>query len=892
LALFLFAAIPLQQASAQQNYTEKLNVYVAGSSALWYMTFGGINGSSKLTGLENVHGLSWYNVTAIKTSGWQPDFQIFGPRGYNLLPVPFTPSEGLFLAVGSDNFTDASKAAKALGSYLLTNFISSSNGTGTYSFYSPLSFGDILPKTLLTFVPSKEGGFAKAISSTSFSSTSSPIVVLEGRATTSGFVHSLVLGSITSKGLDTSNRPSILGYFGASIASLQASNHSTSSTIHVSLLDGVVASHDSAARVTNSTAEFSGSYDLNVRLLPAKRVLRLNATVLEQPIQLLASRSVDTGVLRTRGNMSVTITMTDLSSTIPISKLSFTDSWWKSTGVFKLVSNTTFPTSIAPGSTVTPVYVLQYTGSTTGRMTIPASVIRYSFTVGGSNFEGRAVLNPVPLSLGADDAVVLAYLTVPGGFGKSVGYSQNITVVAKNVGTLPASSVMIAGKPVAGLADHGGTQSVQVTQSAQGFLGVNQTRTYSVTYKNPNGVSYNSTTNLAEDIFSHTSMKVGFPNFYVTENLVPLDKGVVNVTLSYIVTNGGLANLTSFLARGPLPQGLGTCLAKGSGIKCSGGHVSLNYTSIQPGATERAYLRFNVTIPQSYILAPLAFHALTYGVNLTGKSNAVGAPTGLVMTKGYSPSQLFGGMTSKVSVVATNAGSLTVFNATISSSGDSFDLLTSSSVTSKKAGEIAPGGNVSFSYGVVASSTSGSLQSTNVIANFYFGGSLFLTHAPGPTVTIYKPLSVTISTSPSSPIEGKSFTIQLSITNPSGVDVSDLLFRLPIPSGLSLTQLQNANLAGGSLTVSSSTLAAHATVNASAVGVASSGITVPFGKATLTFSYAGSTVSGRIPTQGIAIGEDVTTRYLVPTGLVLLALLATALYVRRKALPSAQASPK
>jgi len=892
LALFLFASIPLQQASAQQNYTEKLNVYIAGSNALWYMTFGGINGSSKLTSLENTRGLSWYNVTAIKTSGWQQDFQVFGPRGYNLLPVPFTPSEGLFLTVGSDNFTVASKAAKALGSYLLTHFVSSSNGSGTFSFYSPLSFGDVVPKTLLTFVPSKAGGFAKAISPTSFSSTPSPIVILEAKATVSGFAHSLVLGSITSSGLDTSNRPNILGYFGTAITSLRASNHSTSSTIRVALLDGVVASRDPAARVTNNTARFSGSYTLDVRLLPAKRVTRLNATVVEQPVQLLASRSVDTGVLRTKGNMSVTITMTDLSSTIPISKLSFTDDWWKSTGIFKLVSNTTFPTSIAPGSTVTPVYVLQYTGTTTGRMTIPASVIRYSFNVEGSNFEGRAVLNPVPLSLGADDAVVLAYLTVPGGVGKSVGYSQNITVVAKNVGTLPASAVTIAGRPVAGLADHGGSQSVQVTQSAQGLLGINQTRAYSVTYRNPNGASYNSTTNLAEDIFSHTLMKVGLPNFYVTENLVPLDKGVVNVTLSYVVSNGGLANLTSFFAGGQLPQGLGTCLAKGSGIKCAGGHVSLNYTSIQPGITERAYLKFNATNPQSYILPPLAFRTLTYGINLTGKSNAVGVPTGLVMTKGYSPSQLFGGMTSRVSVLATNAGSLPMFNATISTSGDSFDLLTNSSVTSKTVAVIAPGGNVSFSYGVVASPTSGIFQSTNVIANFYFGGSFFLTHVPGPTVTVYRPLGVTISTSPSTPIEGKSFKILVSITNPSGVDVSDVLFRLPIPSGLSLSQLQNANFGGGALTVSSSTLAAHAKVNASASGVASSGIIVPFNRATLTFSYAGSTVGGRIPTQGIAIGEDVTTRYLVPTALVLLALLATAYYVRRKAQPTAQASPK
>jgi len=110
-------------------YSEKLNVFIAGSNALWYLSFSGVNGSSKLSALESTPGLAWYNVTAIRTNGWKSDFQIFGSEGYNLLPVPFIPSQALFLTVGSDSYADASAAASALGSYMLTSFVSCSTYT-------------------------------------------------------------------------------------------------------------------------------------------------------------------------------------------------------------------------------------------------------------------------------------------------------------------------------------------------------------------------------------------------------------------------------------------------------------------------------------------------------------------------------------------------------------------------------------------------------------------------------------------------------------------------------------------------------------------------------------------------------------------------------------------
>jgi hypothetical protein len=892
----VLSALPLQQAQAQGAYSEKLNVFIAGSDALWYFSFTGVNGSSKLSALESTSGLAWYNITAIKTTGWKSDFQLFGTKGYNLLPVPFVPSQGLFLTVGSDSYADASTAASALDPYMLTSFVSFSNGTSSYSFYSPLSFSDVVPSTLLTFLPTSKAGFAGAISSSGFQSTPSPFVVLEGQKSGSGFTHGLVLGSISATALDSSNRPSILSYFGSTVTSLKASSQASSSVVQIKFLDGIVSSTDPAT-ITHDSTRFTGSYTLNVQ--SGKQVTKVNATVVQAPPVLLATRAVDVGVLRTGDNLAVTIGLRNLSPSVPITKVSFSDTWWKNAAGFKFVSgNYTVPIgTISAGGTVTPVYRLKYNGTSFGSVIIPPSTVSYSYLVGGSTFNATAVLNPIRLS-GVDDAVVYASFVPSGGFGKPVGASQAFNVTVTNVGTLPASSVVVAGHSIPGLAAKtggslGGSATVSVSQSALGLLGVNLTRSYSVTYQDPGGSSLNASTNVVSDVFSHSSMRVGLPSLIPSALLAPLSNQRTNLTLTFATSNPGLANITSFSAKLTLPRGLGCGKVSGPGLSCSGNQLSINYRVLNISAAETSYMKYNLTSPLNYFLGPISFQGATSGINLTGMSNPVAIPSGVVLTKQFSPQSLFGGMTSSVSVAAVNAGPLTAYNFTLVTSVDSFDSLTSSAALTKTVQSLAPGGKANLSYGVTMSQTSGNLTATAVSANFFFGGAAFSVRGQAPVVGIYSPLSISIATSPASPEEGKNFTINFLITNPSGVSVSNVQFTLPVPSGLALTHLQSVQVSAGTLTISSTSLAPHSSVQASAVAVASSGIVVPFDKGKLSFSYSGVTVNGIVPSaKGIAVGEDVTTRYLIPTAFVILVLLLTALYVRRKAAPSAPVPQK
>ena len=897
-ALMVIVAVPVQATSAQGGYTERLTVFTAGSIALWEMTFTGINGSSHLSALESSPGLSWYNISAISTTSWTSDMQVFGPSGYNLLPVPFVPSQGLFLTVGSDSFNDASAAASALDSYLLTSFASFSNGTGTYTFYSPISFNDLIPATLFKFLPTSEGGFAKAVSSSFFMSSDSPFIVLEGQKGASGFNHELLIGSMSTSAINGQEQPNLVGYFSSTITSIAASNRSSSSVIQLRFLDGIVQSNDKGAIVSNSMSPFSGSYTLD--LGAGEAISTINATVAEQPVELLASRSVDVGVLRTDDNLTVTLNLRNLSPSGTISSVEFSDNWWNKTGDFRFLGgNYTVPTSaISAGGIVTPVYRLQYTGTGTGSQLIPASVVHYTYLVGGESFNGTATLNPIMLSLGTDAPVVYTTVTPVGTIGPSVGSTQKFNVTVANVGTLPASSVVVAGQSVAGLAARsgsspGGSATVSVTQSSTSLVGVNFTRFYTATYQNPSGVSLNSTSNVVSDIFSHSSMAIGFPHVSVSAQVSTLPDSKTNVTLVFTVANTGSANVTSFKAFGALPAGLGCGISNGTGITCSGGELSLAYPVLGESITETTTMKYNLTSLANFIMAPLKFQGESSSFNETGQSNLVAIPAGLVLTKQFSPAQLFGGMSSTVKVFAGNYGPQQLYNVTVGSTVDSFDTLSSTATLTKTTSALMAGGNSTLSYGVTATQTFGNQTGTPANARFYFGGTLFATSGVNPTVEIYQPLTVSITTSPAAPEEGKNFTITFEITNPSGVGVSNVQFILPVPSGVGVSRLNGATFSSGSIFVSPGNLAAHTSTTATAAAVASSGITIPFTKATLTFTYAGTTINGTVPTgSGIAIGEDVTTRYLIPMAFVFLVMVFTAFNVRRKATPTVPASPK
>jgi hypothetical protein len=881
LAVTLFPAPP---AAASQAYTESLTAYVAGTNALWFMSFGGVNASAPSLGaIEAQPGVSWYNITLLKTTSWSSDFQIFGPNGYNLVPTPFLPSQGAFFTVGADSYGTASTAASSVDPYLLTTFASYSNSSGVYTFYAPLTFLGIAP-TLMGFLPSAPGGFAAAISESAFVTLQSPIVSLQGVREGSAFVHTLTLGSIASKALNSNSQPTVMTYFGATVTSLQASGMSSSSTIAVKFLDGEANSTDRSAVVTNSGGE--GSYTLT--LATGQKVHSLNVTVDQTPTLLLARRAIDRGVLMHGQNLSVTISLSNPYGPSSLRTAGFSDGWWRPYGFFKVVKgNSTIPAeAIPPGGSVSPTYVLEYTGNGTRMVTIPSTAVSYTYNAGLGGFRGSGSTEPVTLSLGQDNSVVYALLVPAKGYEGAVGTTQRFNITVRNVGTLTAPSVVAAGQQEGGLVA-GASTTVPIPVTTQTLTGANSTLRYQVSSITPSGQNITTSTNTVPLLFTHSAMALGMPTLTATASVAQLGSGRTNLTLSFAGANGGSANLTGFTASGKLPAGLVCGSTKGSGVTCTAGMVEMSLPTLFASQTWRGSMEFDLPTPQNYLIAPFTFHAQTAGVGLRGRTNAVAAPSGVVLTKEFVPPSLFGGMSATVLVTAVNRGPFAAYNATIRSTADTFDGVTTfSPLPLKSVPTIGVGSPVIFNYTVIAAGVYGNLTSTPTTASLYFGGVQYALSQPGPEVSVFRTLTVSIVTSPASPTEGSPFSIGIAIRNPSPATVSNVQYTLPIPSSMALSNLQNAVYQGGNLTVTAATLGPQQSLIANATAQASSGVSVLFSKGELGFTYAGATLkSPQSSNKGIVVGEDVLTRYTIPIALVLVCALAVAFFLRRKIFP-------
>ena len=96
----VLASVPVH---AQSQYNERLDVYTTGQNAFWSITREQARQRlcPRSRPSSRHRGSRAYRLVAMSTQSAVSDFQIFGVDGYNLLGLPSTPSEGLFLTVNA-----------------------------------------------------------------------------------------------------------------------------------------------------------------------------------------------------------------------------------------------------------------------------------------------------------------------------------------------------------------------------------------------------------------------------------------------------------------------------------------------------------------------------------------------------------------------------------------------------------------------------------------------------------------------------------------------------------------------------------------------------------------------------------------------------------------------
>jgi uncharacterized repeat protein (TIGR01451 family) len=869
---------------AQGQYTERIDVYTAGSSAYWLMTMDRLNGT--LTGLSSAEassGASSYRLVALSSQSLSTDLQVFGVDGYNVLGVPSLPSQGIFLTVNASSSSSASALANYFSGRFATSFTLVSSGSGSFVFFAPVGFSTLAAPVLYRLVPTTMKGYASFLTEPSFSALPVPAIELYGENNGSGFSHTIVIGAAASSVLSSAGAISIPQILSRSGSTLTSSSSASSSEVVVHSLDGVIQSTDKAS-VSNDASSLTGTYTLSPN---AGSAVRANVTITSQAPTAIAYRIFDRGTVSTNQSLAVTVVVKDTASTGSIQNVTVNDVWWQSfPSVFQFVSgNYSFRIPIiTAGQNATESYVLRVVSSSSSQVTVPSADATFQYVLSSASYTSRAALNQAVLQVnGVGPAVsIVARSTLAS--GAPLGSAGNFTLTLTNSGNSPALSIRVGGLSISNLAE-GSSQTLNVPIALSSLVQRNFTKTFSVQFTDASQKTQNITSNSVSVLLSHSSMSLPLVQLTTNDTLTStsISSRLLNVTYSF--SNKGTAASGAVTGTQALPSGVSCKVVKGNGT-CSAGIYSLKLTGL---ATQKTVANtVELSFSQDNFLIPPPTVSVTYeGATLHAFGGAYVVPAGLSLTKSFGLTGGFPGMTTSVVVGIVNKGTTPVYNATVSSGADIFDSLASSAPTFQTYATLAPQQSESFNYTVkLSSATSGNSSSSPATVQFVQGGVTTTLSSGNAFMQIYKPVSAAVTVNPPAPEENHDFTMAIAFTNSAPVSVSAVTFTMPLPSGISV--VSGGQVSGGTLSVTLPTLGPGANQTVDVTMTASTGLTLQTSSSHVAFQYAGSSLTGVAPKQAVTVGVDVTTRYTIPIIIAVFIAIAGLVYVRRRINPAVE----
>ena len=885
----LIASTPVR---AQSQYTERIDVYTAGSSAYWLMSMDRLN-SSLPTGLvsaESTSGVSSYRLLALSAQSVVSDFQVFGVDGYNVLKVPSTPSQALFLTVNASSASAASPLVTYFATRFATVFTLVSSGSGAYVYEAPVNFAGAAAPVLYRLVPTTMKGFAGFLTEASFSALAMPSIALSGTNNGSGFSHSITIGAAESGILNSTDGISLTKVLSNQNATLTASSSASSSVVEIHALDATIRSTDKTATVSNDASALSGTYTLSAA---AGSKVRVNATLNEVAPTALAYRTFDRGSLTTNQTLAVTIYVRDTAESGNVANVTVNDAWWKSyPTVFAYESGNysfTLPL-VAAGQNQTESYTLKVISAASSQVVVSPATVTYHYLLSGASYASEATTNAATLQVNGIGPAVTATVRSTVSSGAPLGTAGNYTITLTNSGTSPALNVKVAGTTIESLAAQS-SQVVSLPVTLSGLAASNFTRSFPVQYTNSTGGEQAVSSNSVSLLLSHTSMVIPFVQLSTSDALTAsaISSRLLNVTYTY--ANRGTATAGAVAGGQSFPSGIACKVlsgeAKGS---CSGGNFTATIGSLTTQNTQVFVLQLNFT-QDNFVIAPSSTAATYEGTTLHTFGGAYAIPAGIELSKSLSIASGFPGMNALATVVMTNAGTSPVYNATLFSSVDPFDSIPGGSATTHSYSILAPQQRESFNYTVtLTNSALGNATSSVATVDLTLGGLTVALSSSPAYVVVFKPVAASVSTTPSSPEENHDFTMVVTFTNAASVPVSGVTYSFVLPSGLAV--VSGAQVSGHTATVTMPSLAANSSASASVVLSASTGLTLQTSTSHVAFQYQGFSLNGLGPKNAIDVGVDVTTRYTLPIVIAVVVALAALVYVRTRLAAPAAPAPK
>lgn len=859
-------------------FSQRLDVYVAGSNDYWMVTLNPVNASrADIAAAESVAGVSAYELTAVAGSASTVGSILFFSGGYNVARLPTLPYSGIFLNVTATSQSAAQSAASSFDKLFGADFVQTGSGGGNFTFFAHAAFA-AAGATFYSMVPASDKGLATITNESAWVSDPTPEAVLSGVRSGSSFTHTLRFGATATGTVSSSGAFLLANALSISNSSFVSSPNATSTQFEVHSLDGIIQSSDNAT-VTNTLANYTGTYSTTV---PDNTLFKPNMTILQNPPVATATRSVDNGAPSQGGIVTVTINIVDSAYNGTLQNVRVNDSWWTAyPSMFSLnagSSNFTI-SSITPEQNISRAYSLKVLSSAAQDIVIPAAKVSYSYVTGVLTVNESTTTNQAEVRPNDAGPALVVHAQSNVLSGSSLGKAGKYQVTVINTGSLPALNLHSLNYTDPTLTA-GSSWTFNMSLPLASVSDRNLTQTFTVGYTAPDGSNGEVVSNPAVVLLSHSTMDLPLEQFKLVSN--PTAQGIAqgSINATWVLVNRGSIVTDNVTVRQPFPAGMtcarvvsgnGTCGPSGFSFSASSVAVLGNFT----GTILLNFTRDNFITPSALVTMTQAG-----GLQLFSLGSSLPVPGGLQVTKSYAPDMLFQGQESNATLMVSNSGSLPVYNVSLSSAADTFDSVVTGSEAAQYA-VLSPGTSHSANYTVKVNSP-GNHTSTSTTISFILAGQTLQYPVSSGSVLVYRPLTATTSTL-TNPEEGSNFQLAVTVQNPSPANVTGVSVTLTLPAGMHVVSTPAfAQVSGRNVTISLASLAAGANSTSTLTLKSDLDGTFNIAAGVVKFQYLGGTIDGVFSSPPIPVGIGSLLKFEISIALAVVFVLLVAVYMHRK----------
>ncbi len=869
LLLSTIIVYPTPSAISQTDYTEKISTTIIGNTAYWLINMTG--GSITIPGLANIEdeisGVSSYKLLTLDSSKWEPEYEFFTTAGYNFLGFDAIPTSGIFLIVTSDNLQDAEKIADNLSEFLHLKFSIFSSAGNDYTFYSHMDFSHIKGK-MWEALPVSYGGSATLVDRDLFQFRDVPIFQFSAEKNSEGFIHSITLGGF--KRLAVIQQQFSLTSIFPSINNTQVSTESSSTIVNVNIVGGFI-SYSSEGNVTNFPKNKSAS--IITTLESGEYFPTMSFEVAQILPSIIVTREVEEASLNEGDIAIIGVRVRNIApiGSTPISNISINEDWWKNMTEFEFEDGETNSTlgHLSPQGQFTLAYRLRITSSDKEEIIIPQSTISYSYDIQDEVVTDETSINELIFVLNDISPTINIFASIETSNPSILG-TVPVNLTIKNNGNGHATNLEVDGQTRQSLLAQD-VWNLSVDVHSNSLLDINSFNIWQVTWESGNEkrkVSSNSIT------LRYNLTGENIPQFNVMRNIVhSVYEGGDSINETLTIINQGKHIIDRVLVNEKLHQKFRFL---NGNFTITGNNLNAEFEGIESG--NQVMFNYSATITdieENYVISPSEVVIESSGLRMNRIVRSEVLPFGVKILKDLDPSANFVGASISIDAKVINIGSMPIFNVELNTGEDTFSDINEGETTFSA--ETLRKGEKLGSPQKAMLTSQGQFEALKATVSFTLAGQSFSRSSEARSMNVYSPISAEVVIDSAIPMEGEKFSITLTVSNPSEVIVNDVLVKFTLPP--------EVRIISGSLDLEGGVLDRDSEITKSATLIVDKPMTLSIEPPIVEFSYAEESLGGTSNSLTIYVGDNIQTRYFIPTLIAVFLILGTT-YIARRVLVS------